>query len=337
MYEYTPWSTKVLNRILAISSETLPILDVQLGGACNLNCIYCDTPKYHSPCSLDIDSLDKIISSGNIEWVYTCGLGEPTAPGNVETFKQILSICKRNGTKVSVFSNIVNLDDELLNYIAEGTLNVLFKLDSFDKQKMAFLYGQDRGKIILRNYQRLLEAIKISDETTNLAASIVPTKVNYDDVYQIIDFCMEHKVFPLLGQLENAGKCSNIFDKMELKQEKLLSLRSYINQKYGVDYQIPVCPATISAMHITNTNDVIVDEKTGLSCAWFWLEDPKMITLGNITEMSRDDITARIIDYRKSKFKEVVEIEKTLESNPFGGCGGDAKTLLNQYISIAKY
>ena len=337
MYEYTPWSKKVLNRILANSAVTLPVLDVQLGGACNLNCIYCDTPRYHAPCLLDIDSLDRIISDGNIEWVYTCGLGEPTAPGNIETFRQILAICKREGVKVSVFSNIVNLDDELLSYIAEGTLNVLFKLDSFDEKKMAYLYGRDRGKIILRNYQRLLEAIKISDGTTNLGASIVPTKVNYDDVHQIIDFCMEKGIFPLLGQLENAGKCSSVFSKMELKEVELLSLRSYINEKHGVDYQIPVCPATISSMHITNTNNVIVDEKTGLSCAWFWLENPKMITLGNIKDMSAIEITQRIIDYRKSKFQDVIEIAEKLEANPFGGCGGDAKTLLKSYISIAKY
>lgn len=337
MYEYAPWSKKVLERILEISSTTLPILDVQLGGACNLNCIYCDTPKYHSPCSLDINSLERIIKNGNIEWVYTCGLGEPTASGNMETFKQILDICKKNGAKVSVFSNIVNLDDELLSYIEGGTLSVLFKLDSFDKEKMAYLYGRDKGQIILRNYQRLLEVTKLSDGTTNLGASIVPTKINYEDVYQIIDFCMEHGIFPLLGQLENAGRCSRIFEKMELKQEELFNLRTYINQKYGLTYQIPICPATISAMHITNQNDVIVDKKTGLSCAWFWLEDPEMITLGNIKEMPADMITKKIIDYRKSKFKDVVDIAKTLKPHPFGGCGGDAKTLLNQYISIAKY
>lgn len=75
----------------------------------------------------------------------------------------------------------------------------------------------------------------------------------------------------------------------------------------------------------------------GLSCVWFWLENPKMITLGNIKDMSADEITKRIIDYRKSKFEEVVAIERTLKANPFGGCGGDAKALLNQYISIEKY
>lgn len=337
MYEYTPWSKEVLNQILNVSSESLPILDIQLGGACNLNCIYCDTPRYNSPCRLDVNSLRRIIESGNIKWVYACGLGEPTAPGNIDTFKQILAISRENGVKVSIFSNIVNLDDELFEYISEGTLNILFKLDSFDKEKMAYLYGKDKGDIILNNYQRLIKTIKIDNGTTNLAASIVPTKVNYGDIYQIIDFCMENGIFPLLGQLENAGKCSAFFEDMKLQEEKLISLRSYINQKYNVDYQIPVCPATISSMHITNTNNVIVDERTGLSCAWFWLEEPKMISLGNISQMSAEEITTEIIEYRKSKFNDVIEIEKTLKENPFGGCGGDAKTLLKQYIEIAKY
>ena len=104
MHEYAPWATAVLNRILAVSSSVLPILDIQFGGACNLNCVYCNTPQYHSPCSLDISSIEKIISNGNVQWVYVCGLGEPTAYGNVETFKQLLSISKQHGVKVSVFS-----------------------------------------------------------------------------------------------------------------------------------------------------------------------------------------------------------------------------------------
>ena len=53
MYEYAPWAKDTLHRILALSSKSLPILDIQFGGACNLNCIYCDTPRYNSPCSLE--------------------------------------------------------------------------------------------------------------------------------------------------------------------------------------------------------------------------------------------------------------------------------------------
>jgi hypothetical protein len=51
--------------------------------------------------------------------------------------------------------------------------------------------------------------------------------------------------------------------------------------------------------------------------------------------MSAEEITSKIIAYRKSKFVDVVTIEKSIKTNPFGGCGGDTKKLLQKYISIA--
>lgn len=337
MYEYAPWAKDTLQRILATSSKSLPILDIQFGGACNQNCAYCDTPKYHYPCLLDINSIERIINTGTIQWIYACGLGEPTAKGNVEAFRLILQMCRRMSVKVSVFSNLVNLDDELLDYIESGTLHVLFKLDSFKPKVMKFLYGTDNSQILLRNYQRLNEAVRINNGTTNLGASIVPTSMNCGEIPEIIDWCMENGVYPFLGQLENAGRCAHIFNELKLKEDELLTLRQYIETKYGVHYEIPVCPATISGIHITNTNRVIVDERTGLSCGWFWLDEPKMIQIGNIKDITLEEITAKIIAYRKSKFADVVEMEKKLKPNPFGGCGGDAKKLLSQYISVSDY
>lgn len=337
MREYAPWSKESLQKVLENTSKSLSILDLQFGGACNLNCIYCDTPRYGAPCQLDLSAIEKMINSGAIQWVYACGLGEPTAKGNLESLKAILAMCKKMGVKVSIFSNLLNLDDELLSYIEDTTLNVLFKLDSFNPEVMKLLYGADKGEIFLRNYQRLTEAVRIKDGTTNLGASIVPTSINYEELFGIIDWCMENGIFPLIGQLENAGKCANIFDKLQVKEEDLLDLRNYIRTKYSVEYQIPVCPATIAGIHITNTNKVIVDGRTGLSCGWFWLDEPSMISIGDIENMSIEEITEKIISYRKAKFSDVLKIERQLVHNPFGGCGGDAKTLLAQYISLSNY
>lgn len=337
MHEYAPWAEKTLERILDNSSITLPILDVQLGGHCNLRCKYCDTPRYCASCMLDVNAIEKIISSGSIEWVYICGLGEPTAVGNIHFFKKILSISKKHSVKVSAFSNVVNLDDEILEYISDGTLYVLFKLDTCNRGKMKFLYGADKYHELIHNYGKLLNVVNIENNTTNLGSSIVPTKVNKSDVYKNIDFSMENRIFPLLGQLEKAGCCLEFFEQLKLDESELLEYKKYMKEKYLVDYKIPICPATISAIHVTNENDVIVDEKTGLSCSWFWLDEPKMIKIGNITEMSSEEITQRIIEYRKSKFEYVVSIEKTLKHNPFGGCGGDVKELFQKYIAIANY
>ena len=336
MYEYAPWAKDELARIVSLSTNHLPILDLQFGGSCNLKCIYCDTPQYHQPCLLNLEAIEKYISSGKIKWVYSCGLGEPTAKGNNgDTLKELLAICKKYSVKVSIFSNMVDLDDKLLQYIDSGTLHVLFKLDSFNPTIMKYLYGVDKSVTILKNYKMLIEVVHHRGKTTNLSASIVPSAKNQSEIYDIVDFCMKNGIYPLIGQLENAGRCSKIFDSLKVDDSELLALRKYIEETYGIKYEIPVCPATVSGIHITNTNQVIVDELTGLSCGWFWLGEPQMIEIGNIINASAEDITSKIIHYRKQKLDNVISIEKTLTPNPFGGCGGDAKRLLQQYIQIA--
>ena len=337
MMEYKPWEKNEVKSIISKSNKELPILDIQLGGACNMKCVYCDTPKYGFPCSTDLESIKRLLDEGNIKWVYVCGLGEPTAKANIDHLKQILKWCKEKGIGLSTFSNMLNLDNELLDYIDNGTLNVLYKLDSFDKERMAYLYGVDKGDIILRNYQALNEVTHVKNGVTNLGASIVPTSVNFDEMEKIIDYCLETGIFPLIGQLENAGSCSKIYKDLVVDEEKLMELRNNMYTKYGIKYEMPICPATISGIHITNTNKIIVDEKTGLSCPWFWLNEPELKVIGDVQNMSYQEIVERILLYRQSKLKDVIDMEKHTELYPFGGCGGNAKTLLKEYINIPRW
>lgn len=336
LMQYKPWEKKEVKSLLSESNKKLPILDVQLGGACNLSCIYCDTPKYGFPCSVDLSSIEKLMKDGDVRWVYVCGLGEPTAPANLRHLKQILQWCKQKNIGLSMFSNMLNVDKELLDYIDGGTLHVLFKLDTFDKDKMAYLYGQDKGDIILRNYQALKEVTHTKNSVTNLGASIVPTSVNYNELPSIIDYCMENGIFPLIGQLEDAGSCSKIFKKLKIKDEDLVKFRNYLSRNYDVDYEIPTCPATISGIHVTNTNNIILDKRTGLSCPWFWLDEPQLEVIGNIQNMNYDEIVNSILKYRQSKLLDIKYMEKNIELYPFGGCGGNAKQLLKTYLDISK-
>lgn len=334
--EYNPWATCNVKEIIYKSRHDLPILDIQLGGACNLNCVYCDTPKYSAPCLVNLDSIEKIIRDSKIEWIYVCGLGEPTVYQNIRHLKQLLKICKEKNIKLSMFSNILNLDEELIEYIDKGILYILFKLDTFDKEKMKYLYGKDKGDVILKKYDLLKEVTHYKNGITNLGASIVPTSVNYDEIPKIIDYSLENGIFPLIGQLENAGVCANIFNRLNVSEKNLKLIKKYLEQAYGIDYEIPICPATISGIHINNTNGIILDKKTGLSCPWFWLDEPMYKIIGNIQNMSYEEIVQKIIEYRILKIHEVVTMEKNIELYPFGGCGGNAKKLLKTYIDIYK-
>ena len=201
---------------------------------------------------------------------------------------------------------------------------------------MTYLYGKDKGEVFLNNYQALREVAHPQNSVTNLGASIVPTIVNYNELPSIINWCMENDIFPLIGQLEDAGSCSKVYKELEVKEEDLNKFRDYISTTYGVNYETPICPATISGIHITNTNKVILDKRTGLSCPWFWLDEPQLEVIGNIENMSYDEIVERIIKYRGSKFKDVEEMERNVKLYPFGGCGGNIKQLLKTYIDISK-
>ena len=334
MLEYKPWAKSTTGAFLSESSKNLPILDIQLGGACNLNCVYCDTPKYGYPCLVDLPSVSKLIEDGNIEWIYVCGLGEPTVKDNLAHLKQLLAWCKEKKIGLSMFSNMLDIDRDILDYIDQGILNVLFKLDTFDRVKINYLYGRDVWKTITRNYKLIEEVNHPKSNTTNLAASIVPTSINYDEVTTIIDYCMEKGIFPLIGQLESSGKCSGqLFRKLEVKEEELMKLRIYLEQTYAVHYEIPICPATVSGIHITNTNHIILDERTGLSCPWFWLDEPQIIEIGNIKDMTYKEIVRKILEYRRQKLDSVKTMAEHTKEYPFGGCGGDVKKLLKTYIS----
>lgn len=343
MMQYKPWEKEEVKSLIQESNQKLPILDIQLGGACNLRCAYCDTPKYGFPCLVDLPSIEKLMDDGEIKWVYVCGLGEPTEHTNLSHLKQILQWCKEKNIKLSMFSNMLDVDQELLDYIDHGTLHVLFKLDSFDKDKMTYLYGLDKVRnlfsedpadIMLRNYQALREVTHNQDGITNLGASIVPTSVNYQELPLIIEYCMENGVFPLIGQLENAGTCSRVYEELMVREEDLLKYRDYISNTYGVHYEMPICPATISGIHVTNTNKIILDKRTGMSCPWFWLDEPELEIIGDIKNMTYDEIVQKILEYRQRKMDSVIEMEQHIELYPFGGCGGNAKQLLRTYINL---
>ena len=58
--------------------------------------------------------------------------------------------------------------------------------------------------------------------------------------------------------------------------------------------------------------------------------------IGNIKNISYEEIVKRILEYRSSKLSAVHEMEKHVELYPFGGCGGNAKQLLKTYIDVSK-
>lgn len=331
MIEYFPWSKKVLKDILSdYAHGYFTILDLELGGECNCNCIYCDSPDRKEKIFYSIEMIEEFMKGGRFKWLFVCGLGEPTFNENYDTLLKLLIFCKKNRIKCSIFTNATNISKELKHFISEDVLYILFKYDSFFDEVNKKIIGNNSIGSYNDVFSEMAQMVKVEDSCSNIAASIVPTVFNEDILIELVKRCTENNIYPLIGSLEDAGKAQINYGTLSITEEKLILIKNQIEQYFAEEYVLPICPSTVGAIHITNKGDIVVDSRTGLSCSWFWMETPCMVTLGNIMEHSTyDEICNEIIRYRKSVKNKIKYILNDDVNNIFGGCGGDVETLLS--------
>lgn len=330
--EYFPYSNKFITPIMKKIKDRLLTLDIDLGGACNKRCRNCDTPYYNSPLSIDIVALEDYIN--HVKGIYVCGKGEPSFKKNGQMLRKICEMAEKSGSIVSTFSNIAELPDWMLRFIDSGVLHILFKLDTLDKAKMLWFQQADHYRKTLRHLDQLKEVVHIKDGTTNIAASLVPMRFNINEMKDLVDFCLRSNFYPNIGELEEAGvSVGKNFQDLNVSKKELIGLQNHMINKTGHNYKHSMCPG-VFGIHIDNLGKIVVDEKTALSCCWFWSNDPKMIYLGNVKDVSFQQASSNIIRARHSKFDDVKSLidPGNMESQIFGGYGGDIPYLLSKYI-----
>lgn len=337
MIEYLPWSAEELKKtVQAYNNKKLTILDIELGGTCNFHCVYCDSPDRSKPFRINREKLRIILETGNIRWVYICGLGEPTYGANHSVLINLLKISEENGVRVSIFTNLSTLDDELLGYVKRGTLFLLFKMDSFNSKSTDYLYGTDTS-IHSQRIKELIDCVRLQNNCTNIAASIVPTVKNIKEIPSIVGWCLDHNVYPLIAELEHAGKGFGLYEQLSPSKDELARLKILLLTEYGIDIKVPICPSIIGGIHINNEGVITVDQKTGFSCHWFWLENPciKKITDFN-HEGSFQEYEKEIIDYRNDQKEDVCKCLENGIKEPFvfGGCGGSLDEILMYHLGL---
>lgn len=341
MKEFLPWSTETYN--LAIEKYCkgrMSILDVQLSGKCNYNCIYCDSPNRNLPCEINFEHLANLVEADKeiFDWLFVCGLGEPLWAENREALLFLLKMCEQLNIKCSIFTNGSQIDEGILEYIHKGILCPIVKIDTFSLEESMQLYGTPKAQKTLDAIKALFDIGKenIGNYCT-IAASIVPTSKNKAEMLDIVKQCLTHNVFPLIGQLEYAGNAINNYDNLLLSKHELIELKRQIEDYIGEEYFVPICPSVIAGIHIANNGWVSVDCRSGLSCSWFWLETPQTAKLCKVNELKiLSEADTAIIEYRNSVYGEMVQLTSKIEEHPFGGCGGNIKSLAEAYIKLQK-
>ena len=364
---YLPWLPERTQLVMRNAKTDLLMLDVQLGSACNARCPRCDSAcaSLNEPAEINLDALCKLAAEidqrqleiagqahdstlpGGRNLGFVCGLGEPTVAENMSKLREILARTADYEFSWSMFSNGICWDNELEHYLETGRLFVAVQYNSNQLTRVARMLGVGckRAAVHLTNRGHLLKIAndlnqrhieRTGESLASVAASIVPERDNLDELMELIAECARHGVFPLIGELENAGyaKDGNYHEQHKLQSSELQHLHQQIAERFGVDYVMPTCPATIGAIHINNRNIVTVDEFTGLSCGWFGMGDPKAHEIGDIREISYTEIVHRILEYRKLRIPEVRKAIQDYPEMVFGGCGGNARKLLADYVAL---
>lgn len=363
---YMPWLPARTDFALQHAKTDLFMLDVQLGSACNAKCPRCDSScsDLHEPAQLDLDALTALAAEINERHVaelnrthssplpggrnigFVCGLGEPTAGQNLTKLKELLARTTVHDFAWSMFVNGIHWDEELDHYLKSGWLSVMVQYNSDQPELVAEMLGvtskhagahlQNRAHLMaMANWLNSWHLERTGTNLTGVAASIVPERDNLNELMTIVQQCVDSGVFPLIAELENAGHSKDeYYEQHKLHDHELRTLYQQLEYRFGIQYEVPTCPATFGAIHVNNRNIVTVDEFTGLSCGWFGMGDPKVHKIGDIRAMSYDEIVRAILEYREARIPDVRRAINDYPDMVFGGCGGNARKLLADYVAL---
>ena len=318
----------------------MPTLDFEFTARCtHASCIYCDSrPEVgqRHPNELNWRETERLLREGRrlgLKWLYACGLGEPLEDVR---FQRIVETASDLGVKLSVFTNGILIDKELARWLHDHDVHLILKLDTFDESAFDTILGK---KDAARKTYDALDFLLASGygqsgrgNHTDMAFSIVPTRLNMGTIEDVLKFAKANNIFPSVGELEQAGRAleGTTYSDLSLSAEEIRSLREMVEALTWKGYKRPICPTILTGVHIDNIGNCVVDSETGFNCKWFLLRDPVVRVLGNVRQHELAALFQSTKEYRKKCFDANGKAIKYCESVDyvFGGCGGSPKEIV---------
>jgi len=214
-----------MNRLMG----KIEVLSLYNTNKCNINCIYClsDKSKEDGLSFEDKISVVRQAKQMGAKAVFLAGSGEPMMD---KDFFSLIKYISKAGLKPVVLTNGIMITRKVARKLKESNTMIGVKIPSFNKKILEKLAGtKDAYKMI--NFKSGEKSIKIPAflkylleifNTKDLRVSIPLTKINFESINGVIDFCEEYDIKIMIETLiytGNAGK--NISElKLTSNQEK---------------------------------------------------------------------------------------------------------------------
>ncbi len=240
---------------------------------CNSRCNWCNSWKLDSPNELTIEEIDKIFSNlydFGIRMIYLSG-GEPLVRKDIF---EIIDCLSRKGFELILTTNGLLLNEKnIRKLIRYKNLHMNVSLDTLDKDLYKKIRGVDALDLVLRNLKR----IKRLYPKYPLRITMTVSKINYEEVDKVFDFCKKNKIYfsanpyfwggtyregeDLFAYPNEKEEIKTIFNKLSklVKKEKYVSGFSFIynevNDWIDGNYK-KLCDAGTRFLWVGPTGDV---------------------------------------------------------------------------------
>lgn len=260
---YEAYKARDDGRLLAIRLET--------NRSCNLRCRYCyDQSGENLPDQLDISVLKTIVDQARdlgAESIVVIGGGEPTIHPE---FRKLISHIHSLDMIPMIFSNCIEIDEDLAKFLFDHNASVMTKLDSLKPNVQDFMAGRKGSyRKIQKGINNLMDAGFGKPEEKRklrIGASFVSCQLNVGEIDEIWHYCRNANIFPNMEVLTPTGRARQEMPDLGLTTEQVQEYKDRLldidRVFYGLDW-LPHTPLAASgclqhlySMYVTIKGDV---------------------------------------------------------------------------------
>ena len=185
-------------------------LEIELSRLCNFSCKYCyssaDKPLNHELEFEEIENVIKEAQTLGARRIIVIGGGEPLIYPRI---KDIITMIRRRGLSVVIFTNGTGLDRSLAEFLYLHQVGIELKMNSSNPDIQNELCGIDNAYDIIANALKNLESAGYPGENKLLGISTIICRQNYEELTELWRWARQNDIVPYFETLTPQGRGKN--------------------------------------------------------------------------------------------------------------------------------